>query len=116
VGLSSENYRIRELAEIVRDVVPGSDIEYAPDGGPDPRCYRADFGKITRLLPDFKPEWDARRGAAELLAAYRRVGLTLQDYEGPRYKRIDHLRQLIDTGRVDTSLRWAPVPVGARVA
>jgi nucleoside-diphosphate-sugar epimerase len=116
VGLSSENYRIRELAEIVREAVPGSEIEYAADGGPDPRCYRADFGKITRILPGFRPQWNARRGAAELLAAYRRVGLTLRDYEGPRYKRIDHLRQLLGTGRVDASLRWAPAPVGASVA
>ena len=116
VGLSSENYRIRELAEIVREAVPGSEIEYAADGGPDPRCYRADFGKITRVLPGFRPQWNARRGAAELLAAYQRVGLTLRDYEGPRYKRIDHLRQLLGTGRVDASLRWAPAPVGASVA
>src|SRR5215475_8119133 len=66
VGQTEENYRIRELAEIVQEVVPGSRIEYAKDGGPDPRCYRVDFGKIQGLLPDFKPQWNARRGAVEL--------------------------------------------------
>jgi nucleoside-diphosphate-sugar epimerase len=63
VGQTEENYRISELADIVQDVVPGSRIEYAKDGGPDPRCYRVDFGKIRRLLPDFKPQWNARLGA-----------------------------------------------------
>jgi nucleoside-diphosphate-sugar epimerase len=106
VGQTEENYRIHELAEIVREVVPGSRIEYARDGGPDPRCYRVDFGKIHRLVPKFKPQWDARRGAQELYAAYRTAGLVLEDCEGPRFKRIDHLKQLMAAGRVDTALRW----------
>jgi nucleoside-diphosphate-sugar epimerase len=110
VGRTEENYRIRDLAEIVQDIVPGSRIEYAADGGPDPRCYRADFGKIQRLLPDFKPEWTARRGAEELYLAYRHAGLALEDCEGPRFKRIDHLKHLLETSRLDASLRWSTDP------
>jgi nucleoside-diphosphate-sugar epimerase len=106
VGQTGENYRIRELADIVQSVVPGSQVEYAADGGPDPRCYRVDFGKIHRLLPDFKPEWDARRGAEELYAAYRVGGLVIDDCEGPRFKRIDHLKYLLATHRLDSTLRW----------
>jgi len=106
VGQTEENYRIRELAEVVRAVVPGSRVEYAADGGPDPRCYRVDFSKIHRLLPEFKPQWNARRGAEELYAAYRIAGLVLEECEGPRFKRIDHLKQLLATGRVDATLRW----------
>jgi nucleoside-diphosphate-sugar epimerase len=106
VGKIDENYRIRDLAEIVREVVPGSEIEYARDGGPDARSYRVDFGKIARLLPDFQPQWDARRGAAELYAAYRAAGLSLEDGEGPRFKRIDHLKRLLSIGSVDATLRW----------
>jgi nucleoside-diphosphate-sugar epimerase len=106
VGHSAENYRVRELAEIVRDVVPGSRVDYARDGGPDPRCYRVDFGKIARVLPDFKPQWTVRRGAEQLSEAYRHAGLRVEDYEGPRFKRIDQLKQLMAAGRVDGSLRW----------
>jgi nucleoside-diphosphate-sugar epimerase len=106
VGQTDENYRIRELADIVQDVVPGSQIDYAKDGGPDPRCYRVDFGKIQRLLPEFKPQWNARRGAEELYDAYRRGGLVIEDCEGPRFKRIDHLKYLLATDRVDSTLRW----------
>jgi nucleoside-diphosphate-sugar epimerase len=106
VGQTEENYRIRDLARIVQEVVPGSRIEYAKDGGPDPRCYRVDFGKIHRLLPEFKPQWNARRGAEELYRAYQDVGLVLEDCEGRRFKRIDHLKHLLATGRVDATLRW----------
>jgi nucleoside-diphosphate-sugar epimerase len=106
VGQTEENYRIRDLAEIVKDVVPGSRVEYAEGGGPDPRCYRVNFGKIRRVLPAFKPQWNARRGAEELYAAYRAGGLVIDDCEGPRFKRIDHLKYLLASNRVDATLRW----------
>jgi len=106
VGRTEENYQIRDLAEIVRRTVPGCAIEYAAEAGPDKRCYRADFGRITRELPSFQPQWDARRGARELFEAYRRIGLRVEDFEGPRYKRIDHIQQLLAGGRLDASLRW----------
>jgi nucleoside-diphosphate-sugar epimerase len=106
VGHNEENYRIRELAEIVQGVVAGSRIEYAKNGGPDPRTYRVDFGKIQRLLPEFKPKWNGRRGVEQLYAAYRNAGLVLDDFEGPRFKRLEHLKQLLATGQVDATLRW----------
>jgi len=106
IGRNEENYRIRELAEIVKDTVPGCHIAFAPDAGPDQRCYRADFSKVHKVLPSFKPEWDARKGARQLYDAYQSVGIRLEDFEGPRYKRIDHIQQLIEQGCLDTDLRW----------
>lgn len=106
VGRSDENYQIRELAEIVSETVPDCKIEYAADAGPDKRCYRADFSRIRSLLPGFKPQWTARRGAEELYDAYKRTGLKLEDFEGERYKRIDHLQKLLSNERLDERLRW----------
>lgn len=112
VGLNEENYRIRELAEIVKDTVPGCRVEYAKDAEPDKRTYRVDFGKINRLLPEFKPQWNARRGALELYEAYQKYGIRLEEFEGPRYKRIDHIKELLSTGLLDPTLRWTEeVPV-----
>ncbi|NER90145.1 MULTISPECIES: SDR family oxidoreductase [unclassified Moorena] len=106
VGRNEDNYRIRELAEIVKETVPGCEIEYAKDAGPDKRCYRVDCSKIIRTLPEFKPQWNAPRGAQELYQAYQTVGLTLEEFEGPRYQRIAHIKQLLSTGRLDQTLRW----------
>ncbi len=106
VGRTEENYRIRDLAHIVTEVVPGSRIDYAPDAGPDKRCYRVNCSKIAYRLPEFQPQWDAHRGAQELLAAYQKIGLALDDFEGPRYKRIAHVRHLISSGALDDTLRW----------
>jgi nucleoside-diphosphate-sugar epimerase len=106
VGTTTENYQIRELAEIVRDLVPGCRIEYAPDAGPDKRCYRVDCNKIARSLHGFKPQWTARRGVEQLYHTYRRVGLTLEEFEGERYKRIAHVKQLVADGLLNDELRW----------
>jgi nucleoside-diphosphate-sugar epimerase len=106
VGTTTENYQIREIADIVKDVVPNCKIEYAPDAGPDKRCYRVDCNKIARVLRDFKPQWTARRGIEQLYEAYKTVGLTLEEFEGPKFKRIAHVKKLMDEGQLDGSLRW----------
>jgi nucleoside-diphosphate-sugar epimerase/SAM-dependent methyltransferase len=105
VGRTSENYRVRELAEIVAQTVPGCRVEYASDASPDKRNYRVNCDKIARTLEHFKPQWDARKGARELYDTYRNSKLTLEEFEGSRYQRIAHLRHLIEDKEVDATLR-----------
>lgn len=115
VGRNEDNYRVRELAEIVQATVPNCKIEYADDAGPDKRCYRVNCSKIAEVLPSFQPQWDARKGAVELCQAYAAVGLELQEFEGPRYQRIAHIQRLLSRGDLDSNLRWQqPVLTGAQ--
>lgn len=107
VGQTEENYRISQLAEIVAATVPGSRIEYAADGGPDKRCYRINCDKFRRALPDFHPQWTARKGAQELYDAYRTARLTTEDVRFGRYVRISHIQRLLKNGELDASLRWS---------
>jgi nucleoside-diphosphate-sugar epimerase len=106
VGTTAENYQMREIAEIVKEVVPGCDIGFAPDAGPDKRCYRVDCNKISRILHGFKPQWTARQGIEQLYEEYKKIGLTLEEFEGPKYKRIAHVKELIAEGKLDEELRW----------
>ena len=106
VGLTEENYRIREIADVVKETVPNSRVEYARGGGPDKRCYRVDCSKIRRILPHFLPQWNLRKGAQQLYDAYQSVGLTLEDIEKGRYARIGHIQRLMSSGRLSDSLRW----------
>src|SRR5208282_4852577 len=99
------NYRIRDLAEIVAAVVPGCRIEFAADASPDKRSYRVSFEKIRHKMPAFKPRWDARMGAEQLYKAYQSSGLTLDEFEGPRYQRIAHVKKLLADGVIDANLR-----------
>ena len=112
IGRNEENYRIREIAEIVAETVPDCRIEYAPDAGPDLRCYRVDCSKAIDMLPEFEPQWTVRKGAQELYDVYQQVGLTLDEFEGTRFSRIAHLRSLIDGKIITNELRlWADEPV-----
>jgi nucleoside-diphosphate-sugar epimerase len=106
VGRTEDNYLIRDLAEIVRATVPDSRIEFAEGNGADARTYRVNCDKYAATFPDTPLIWDAVRGARELFDTYQRYGLTVDDFEGPRYKRIAKLQSLIESGRVDESLRW----------
>lgn len=106
VGRTEENYRIYELAEIVREVVPGSEVHFAEGAAPDQRNYRVRCDKIEKCLPAFAPNWDVRQGAAQLYKIYREVGLIPDDFEGPRYRRVNHIKALIEEGKLDENLRW----------
>jgi nucleoside-diphosphate-sugar epimerase len=106
VGQTSENYRISELADVVAGTVPGCRIEYAPGGAPDKRCYRVTCDRIARVLPNFRPQWTARKGAQELYDAYRFAGLTSDDVNSGRYFRINRIQGLQKVGRLDGSLQW----------
>jgi nucleoside-diphosphate-sugar epimerase len=106
IGLNSENFRVSELAEIVKETVPGCHIEYAADAGPDKRNYRVDFSKFAKTFPEYKPEWNAHKGAEELYLAYQKLGLKLDEFEGPRFKRVEHIKQLLSEGYIDDNLRW----------
>jgi nucleoside-diphosphate-sugar epimerase len=106
VGSSEENYQIRALADMVQEIVPGSKVKYAKDGGPDPRCYRVDCSKITNVLPEFRPQWTVLRGVNELYAAFRKHGLGRDEFLGTKYLRIKRISQLQQEGHLDASLRW----------
>jgi nucleoside-diphosphate-sugar epimerase len=116
IGLTEENYRICELAEIVAATVPRCRIEYAPDGGPDKRCYRVNCDKVRRALPGFRPRWNARRGATQLYRAYCAAGLACGDIEKGRYMRITTIQRLLAAGQLDSSLRWQDVTAPAAQA
>jgi nucleoside-diphosphate-sugar epimerase len=107
VGRTDQNYRIRELAEIVAEAVPGTVVEVAEGAQPDKRNYRVSCDRIRRELPAFQPAWDARRGARELVDAYRSIGLTRETFDGPRYKRLGQIQKLLAEARLRADLRWA---------
>jgi nucleoside-diphosphate-sugar epimerase len=110
VGTDDQNYLVRQLAEMLAGIT-GCAIEVAEGSSADQRSYRVDFSKLARTFPDLTLEWNAERGARELIDAYQEVGLTKDDFDGDRYIRIRRLKSLLEEGKLDADLRWlAPVP------
>ena len=106
VGANSENYRIRDVARIVEEVVPGARASFAPDAGPDTRSYRVDCSKLVRVLPASRPRWTVLRGAQQLYRAYSSEKMTFDEFDGSRYLRVKRVRELQESGALDDALRW----------
>jgi nucleoside-diphosphate-sugar epimerase len=105
VGRVGENYRVREIAEIVAQALPGSRITYEPGGGPDIRTYRVDFGKLARTFPELDLRWSVADGVAELAERYRALGLSAEAFQGPMFVRLAWIRRLIGRGIIDDQLQ-----------
>jgi nucleoside-diphosphate-sugar epimerase len=105
VGDTEHNYRVREIAEIVGEVFPGCNVSFGPPSS-DNRSYRVSFEKIRKHLPAFKCRWDARRGAEQLLALFRRVDMTAEVFQYRTFTRLRQLEYLIRTGQIDDNFFW----------
>jgi nucleoside-diphosphate-sugar epimerase len=106
VGQTAENYLIRDVAEIVAEVVPGSRLSFAEGAGTDLRNYRVSADLIAKEIPEFQPRWTVRTGVEELVEAYQRHRLTIDDFRGEPFQRIKRIKALQAAGRVDDNLRW----------
>jgi nucleoside-diphosphate-sugar epimerase len=114
VGATAENYKIRDVAEIVREVVPGTEVTFAATASADARNYRVSCEKIARVLPSFQPQWTVRKGVKEIYEAFRTHDISEEVFNGPSYQRLKRVRGLLDNGELDASLRWqVPALAGA---
>jgi nucleoside-diphosphate-sugar epimerase len=105
VGQTTENYLIRDVAELVADLVGGS-VTFAEGSGADARNYRVSCDLIAAEIPEFRPVWTVPKGIEQLVEYYRRYGLLLEDLMGERHQRLKRIRALRETGALDADLRW----------
>ena len=111
VGRAQDNVQVRDIAEMVRDAVPGSTVSLADGAGPDLRNYRVDFSKLDATFPDLNLRWSVREGVGELVAAYTKYGLTYDDFVSSRFVRLRRIRELLSAGIVDQMLRRQTTPL-----
>jgi nucleoside-diphosphate-sugar epimerase len=111
VGRTSENYRVREVAELVEEVIPDCKIVFAEGGGPDTRNYRVNCDKLPSVVPEFQPVWTVKTGLEQLYEAFKANGLTLEDYLSARFMRIRHVQDHMAKGELGGDLRWINQPV-----
>jgi nucleoside-diphosphate-sugar epimerase len=104
VGLPQNNVQVSDIADLVRDAVPGSRVTFADGAGPDLRSYRVDFSKLHDTFPNLKLHWGVRDGVDELAQAYAEYGLTSEHLTSSRYVRLRRIRELLSLGLVDDML------------
>lgn len=115
VGSNEQNYRVKQIADIVADAFPGCELSFGSPGG-DNRSYRVNFDKISTRLPGFSCDWDARRGADQLRSIFERIELDPATFTGRGHTRLEQLEYLLRTRQVDADLFWTPIPAPALAA
>ncbi len=105
VGDTAHNYTIKEVAEVVADVFPGCQLSFGNQGA-DNRSYRVSFDKIKDQLPDFRCEWDVRRGAEQLRAVFEQIDMTSETFKAPGFTRLMQLEHLLRTKQIDQNFFW----------
>ncbi|MEA2505132.1 MAG: hypothetical protein QOG36_2175, partial [Actinomycetota bacterium] len=104
VGTERNNLTVAEIAAEVVEAVPGSKLVITGESGGDPRSYRVDFSRIRAAIPEYEAQWSVKAGAAELIDAYRRFGLTKEAFDS-RFTRLARLSDRQAAGTIDDSLR-----------
>jgi nucleoside-diphosphate-sugar epimerase len=107
VGQNRENYQIKEMADIVKRIVPGCEVEYTYEHGSDSRTYKVSFDKISKKLKGFSPRWDVEKGVRQLYEAYKTHGLTIAEFNGNKYIRLNKLKELMQKKTIDDKLFWS---------
>jgi nucleoside-diphosphate-sugar epimerase len=106
VGDTSNNYRVKEIAEIIADIFTGCQLSFG-DSGADNRSYRVSFEKINTTLPGFKCDWDAKRGAQQLFDLFTQIDMTKETFESRGFTRLKQLEYLIRTQQIDKDFFWS---------
>jgi nucleoside-diphosphate-sugar epimerase len=112
VGCNEENYRVRDIAEIVAHAFPGTTTSYGPSNA-DGRSYRVSFDKIARTLPAFKCRHTAASGAAELREIFDRIQMTNDVFNFRGFTRLRQLQYLLEAGRMDANFFMRSVRAAA---
>jgi nucleoside-diphosphate-sugar epimerase len=105
VGDDSKNYRVREIAEIVAACFPGCTMSFGPPDS-DNRSYRVSFRKIRERITEFKCQWSAESGAAQLARLFRRLNMDYRTFTASPFTRLKQLKLLVETGQIDENFFW----------
>lgn len=107
VGIPNGNFTVRELAEAAQRSVPGCNLVFTGEHGSDSRTYRVSFNRIlTELAEFYRPEWDLDRGGIELVSLFKATGFTEHDFRSARTVRLEKLKYLLSSKKIDGALRW----------
>ena len=106
VGKNAENYQVRDIANMVKQIIPNTEVVYTGENQRDVRTYKVDFTKIKTNLPQFQPRWNLEAGTRQLYDYFKQHGLTSEQFLSRRYTRLDKMKSLLSQHRIDSQLNW----------
>ena len=105
-GCNESNFQVKDLAEIVRDVLPDVTVSINSDAPPDKRSYQVDFGRFQSLAPDHQPQVPLRQSVEELVRGLKTMGFSDAKFRESQFVRLRVLNRLREEGRISGDLQW----------
>lgn len=107
VGIKNGNFKIKQMAEMVKLKIPNSEIIYTNEHGNDSRTYAVSFKKIFLSLGAiYKPEWNLDNGADDILKYLININFTNKDLNSRKTNRLKQINYLIQNKKIDENLAW----------
>lgn len=104
VGTNDDNYKVKEIAQLVEEIVPNSKIEYATNADKDSRSYKVNFDKIREQI-GYKTKWKLKDGIRNIYEELKKRGLEEKDFNDEKFYRVKYLKSLMAKGLLDEKLR-----------
>jgi len=104
VGSNENNYRVKQIAELVEEFIPNSKIEYAKNANKDTRSYQVNFDKIKNEL-GFKAKWNLQEGIKNVHESFKKFGLTEDDFKDKKFHRVKYIKWLREMNIIDSDLK-----------
>jgi len=106
VGANEWNYQVRDLAEAVAKVIPGTEVSINKDAQPDKRSYRVNFDLFHSLAPDHQPQYNLETTILELREGLEAMTFREQNFRNTNFMRLKIIESLREKGLLDETLRW----------
>jgi len=106
VGINSENYQIKDIAYIIKEVMPECEVTIDTENAVDSRSYKVNFDKIKRVLPNFEPKYDLKKGIEEIITAYKKYEMDTEKFNSRYFIRLKQIKYLMNNNKIDKKLYW----------
>ena len=104
-GSDEWNYKVKELAEKIEELIPEINVSTNKNAVPDKRSYKVDFGLFKELAPDHQPIYTLEKSVKDLVDGLNVIGFNLKDFRHSKFMRLYVINHLIEQGVIDKNLR-----------
>lgn len=106
IGRNDFNYQVKDIAQTVAGVLPGTTISINTNAQPDKRSYQVDFSMFRKLAPDHLPETDLVRSATEIRDGLKGMQFSDKNFRESQLIRLKVLEKHMNAGLLNSNLEW----------
>ena len=103
-GSNAWNYQVKELANMVQQIMPEVKVSINKDAEPDKRSYRVNFDLFEKLAPDHQPQYDLKAAVHGLIDGLKAIEFQDCNYRNSNLMRLNVIQNLVKAGTIDQSL------------